>query len=299
MGIEGVETSHMAAGGTIGVEAEERALTFACDGARMVGILSLPAQATATRGVLVVVGGPQYRAGSHRQFTLLARDLAREGVPVLRFDYRGMGDSEGAARPFDAVEDDLRAAIDAFMAAAPGLREVVLWGLCDAASAIGMYAARDARVAGLVLLNPWVRTENGLARATLRHYYSARLRDPAFWRQLLGGGLNWRKSLGSMLALLRKARRSSRPAAGAAKSLPERMRSGLAGFQGRVLLVIAGADLTAREFCDLADTDAAWRGVLAPPRVTRFQIEDADHTFSRRAWRDQVARWTAEWLRSW
>lgn len=299
MGIEGVETSHMAAGGTIGVEAEERALTFACDGARMVGILSLPAQATATRGVLVVVGGPQYRAGSHRQFTLLARDLAREGVPVLRFDYRGMGDSEGAARPFDAVEDDLRAAIDAFMAAAPGLREVVLWGLCDAASAIGMYAARDARVAGLVLLNPWVRTENGLARATLRHYYSARLRDPAFWRQLLGGGLNWRKSLGSMLALVRKARRSSRPAASAAKSLPERMRSGLAGFQGRVLLVIAGADLTAREFCDLADTDAAWRGVLAPPRVTRFQIEDADHTFSRRAWRDQVARWTAEWLRSW
>jgi len=299
MGIEGVETSHMTAGGTIGVEAEERALTFACDGARMVGILTLPAQATATRGVLVVVGGPQYRAGSHRQFTLLARDLAREGVPVLRFDYRGMGDSEGAARPFDAVEDDLRAAIDAFMAAAPGLREVVLWGLCDAASAIGMYAARDARVAGLVLLNPWVRTENGLARATLRHYYSARLRDPAFWRQLLGGGLNWRKSLGSMLALLRKARRSSRPAAGAAMSLPERMRSGLAGFQGRVLLVIAGADLTAREFCDLADTDAAWRGVLAPPRVTRFQIEDADHTFSRRAWRDQVARWTAEWLRSW
>ncbi|MDY0963381.1 hydrolase 1, exosortase A system-associated [Massilia sp. CFBP9026] len=304
MVIEDVETRQMDAATGPDPLLEERALTFDCGGARLYGILSLPAgKAPASRGVLVVVGGPQYRAGSHRQFTLLARDLARDGVPVLRFDYRGMGDSEGAIRPFDEVEDDLRAAIDAFMAAAPGLREVVLWGLCDAASAIGMYAARDPRVAGLVLLNPWVRTEDGLARATLRHYYRARLRDPAFWKQLLRGGLDWRRSLASLLALLRKARGTPAPAAGSgatvAASLPERMRTGLQEFRGQVLLVISGADLTAREFCDLADADRAWQGVLAPPRVTRRQIDDADHTFSRRAWRDQVARWTAQWLRSW
>ncbi|MDY0974390.1 hydrolase 1, exosortase A system-associated [Massilia sp. CFBP9012] len=281
---------------------EERALAFDCGGERLVGILSLPGNAApGARGVLVVVGGPQYRAGSHRQFTLLARDLAQGGVPVLRFDYRGMGDSEGAIRPFDDVEDDLRAALDAFMAAVPGLREVVLWGLCDAASAIGMYAARDPRVAGLVLLNPWVRTEDGLARATLRHYYRARLRDPAFWKQLLRGGLDWRRSLTSLVALLRKARGgpAAVSAATTTASLPERMRAGLQDFRGQVLLVISGADLTAREFCDLADADHAWKGVLAPPRVTRRQIDDADHTFSRRAWRDQVARWTAQWLRSW
>lgn len=301
MGIEGVETRQMDAATGPEPQPEERALAFDCGGERLYGILSLPAgKAPATRGVLVVVGGPQYRAGSHRQFTLLARDLAQGGVPVLRFDYRGMGDSEGAIRPFDEVEDDLRAALDAFMAAVPGLREVVLWGLCDAASAIGMYAARDARVAGLVLLNPWVRTEDGLARATLRHYYRARLRDPAFWKQLLRGGLDWRRSLASLLALLRKARGTPAPSESVATaSLPERMRAGLQDFRGQVLLVISGADLTAREFCDLADADRAWKGVLAPPRVTRRQIDDADHTFSRRAWRDQVARWTAEWLRSW
>jgi exosortase A-associated hydrolase 1 len=309
MGIEGVDTRQMTATSDIeaalvpNTEPVESALSFDCGGARLYGILSRPGQpAPCTRGVLVVVGGPQYRAGSHRQFTLLARDLARGGTPTLRFDYRGMGDSEGAARPFDDVHDDLRAAIDAFMQAVPELREVVLWGLCDAASAISMYAARDARVAGLVLLNPWVRTEDGLARATLRHYYSARLRDPQFWRQLLKGGLDWRRSLASLLALLRKARR--RPAAApngapAAAGLPQKMHAGLRDFSGRVLLVIAGADLTAREFCDLADADAAWRGVLAPPRVTRRQLDAADHTFSRRAWRDQVARWTDEWLRSW
>ena len=78
-----------------------------------------------------MVGGPQYRVGSHRQFVLLARDLAADGFPVFRFDYRGMGDSEGEFRGFEHVEDDIAAAVEAFRSASPGLREIVLWGLCD------------------------------------------------------------------------------------------------------------------------------------------------------------------------
>ena len=42
--------------------------------------------------VLVVVGGPQVRAGSHRHFVQLARHLATHGHAVMRFDVRGMGD---------------------------------------------------------------------------------------------------------------------------------------------------------------------------------------------------------------
>src|SRR5450830_1857888 len=127
---------------------EERSLSFTCDGAQLFGIASVPA-APAARGVLIVVGGPQYRAGSHRQFTLLARSLAEQGIAAMRFDYRGMGDSEGKARDFEGVDNDIRAAIDAFFAAVPQLREVVIWGLCDAASAAMFYARRDPRVCGL------------------------------------------------------------------------------------------------------------------------------------------------------
>ena len=85
---------------------EERPLAFQCKNDWLYGILSLPEQAVA-RGVLIVVGGPQYRVGSHRQFTLLARHLAEHGIPVMRFDYRGMGDSEGDRRTFENLEDDL------------------------------------------------------------------------------------------------------------------------------------------------------------------------------------------------
>ncbi len=283
---------------------DERALAFDCGGDRLVGILALPAQSPPKvqvqgRGVLVVVGGPQYRAGSHRQFTLLARDLAADGVPTMRFDYRGMGDSAGDMRSFETVADDLRAAVDAFMAAVPGLREVVLWGLCDGASVIAMHAADDARVAGVVLLNPWVRSEQGIARATLRHYYRARLLDAAFWRKLLGGRFDVAGSLGSMLGLARAARGGQDGVTEQQAPFPVRMRTGLRAFAGPVLVITSGADLTAREFCDLAGADREWKRLLAAPRVTRRELDKADHTFSRRAWRDQVSRWTREWLQAW
>ena len=282
---------------------EERALSFACRGAWLYGIVSLPALATTPlRGVLIVVGGPQYRAGSHRQFTLLARDLAAAGVPAMRFDYRGMGDSEGDLRGFDDVGDDLRAAIDRFFLEVPGMQEVVLWGLCDGASAAAMYAPQDARVAGLVLLNPWVRTEEGAARATIKHYYRARLFNARLWKKVASGQFDVKASVRGLWQDLGKAFRPRPQVANSVPTdapLPERMQHALTRFGGRVLVVLSGADLTAQEFADLSSRPGAWQKLLAAPRFTRQKIDKADHTFSRRPWQDQVSNWTRDWLRSW
>ncbi|THC41691.1 hydrolase 1, exosortase A system-associated [Massilia sp. Mn16-1_5] len=280
----------------------ERALAFACRGAWLYGILSLPqASSAARRGVLIVVGGPQYRAGSHRQFTLLARDLAAAGIPAMRFDYRGMGDSEGDLQTFENVDADLRAAIDRFMAEVPGMTEVVLWGLCDGASAAALYAPQDARVAGLVLLNPWVRTEEGAARATIKHYYKDRLFDPRLWNKIKKGEFDVKASVSSLWDNVGKAFSPNRGAGDSNDSapLPERMHGALTGFHGRVLVVLSGADLTAQEFADLSSRPGAWQRLLGTPRFTRQQIDKADHTFSRRPWQDQVSSWTRDWLRSW
>jgi exosortase A-associated hydrolase 1 len=280
---------------------DETAVSFACAGDRLYGVLTQPRKpSTHQRGVLVVVGGPQYRAGSHRQFTLLARTLAGCGVATLRFDYRGMGDSEGAPRDFEQVHDDLRAAVDHFLAAAPQVREIVLWGLCDGASAALSYAGSDARVRALVLLNPWVRTDAGAARATLSHYYRQRLLAPDFWRKLLNGGLDAAASWRDWRTLKQAAGMSqhvNNGADGSAAALPDRMLRHWTGFAGDILLVLSGNDLVAREFADLAAQSPAWRRQLAHARVTRRDLADADHTFSRAAWRDQVATWTADWVR--
>jgi exosortase A-associated hydrolase 1 len=282
---------------------DERALAFGCEGETLVGILS-PGAAAAARGVLIVVGGPQYRAGSHRQFALLARRLAAQGIPALRFDYRGLGDSGGAARTFEDVGADIRSAIDAFQEAVPGLREVVLWGLCDAAAAALFYGHSDARVAGLVLLNPWARSPAGLARSTLKHYYWSRLRDPALWRKLASGRFALGASLRSLLALVGAARQAPAvPRDGSAPALAPglhaRLLDGMQRYRGRVLFIFSSADLTAQEFLDMCKASRSWQRLLAGPAVQQRTLDGADHTFSRRAWRDQVADWTSAWVAAW
>ncbi|HAT32711.1 MAG TPA: hydrolase 1, exosortase A system-associated [Janthinobacterium sp.] len=275
---------------------EQRALRFRCRDDHLLGILSLPAAASA-RGVLIVTGGPQYRAGSHRQFTLLARDLAGRGIPVLRFDYRGMGDSEGEARNYEDIGDDLACALREFFAAVPALRELVLWGLCDGATAAALYAWRDSRICGLALLNPWVRSGAGLARATLRHYYLGRLGEAAFWRKLLSGAF---RPAAALRGLLRLARDAGAPAApGPDRSPGARLYEGLARFRGRVLIILSGDDLTAREFADLQAGSPAWRALSAGPLLRQVALARADHTFSRAEWRAQVAQLSFDWIVSW
>jgi len=289
---------------------QENPLIFECEGAQLPGVLHLGASG-ATRGVLIVVGGPQYRVGSHRQFVLLARDLAQAGIPALRFDYRGMGDAEGEFAGFEQIDADIAAAVDAFFTGVPGLKDVVIWGLCDAASAALFYAWRDPRIAGLVLLNPWLRTEVGAARAYLRHYYLARLVNPDLWRKIGRGEFSFATALRSLLALVGQVWRggrvgSSQSAAETAAGirmpepnqppLPERMADGLQRFKGWVLLILSGDDLTAAEFRDAVKASRRWRRLLAQPRVTVQEFPAANHTFSRRDWRDQVAAWTREWL---
>jgi exosortase A-associated hydrolase 1 len=271
----------------------EQALVFHCHGESLVGVLSIP-ESPAPRAVLIVVGGPQYRAGSHRQFTLLARHLAGDGIASLRFDYRGMGDSSGGARTFERAGEDIGCAIERLLAAVPGLREVVIWGLCDAASAALFYAHRDSRVSGLVLLNPWVRTEQGIARAQLRHYYGARLLQATFWRKLLRGGLDLRAAGASLGKALRDAAGQDTPVNA---PLPDRMEDGLRRFKGKVLFILSGNDLTAQEFKALVASSRGWRKLLENERVERHELAQANHTFATREWRDSVAGRTAAWVK--
>lgn len=275
----------------------ESALGFECAGERLLGILSRPLRPAAT-AVVIIVGGPQYRVGSHRQFLLLARALAATGHAVLRFDYRGMGDSDGAVRSFEEVDADIGAAIGALTAACPEVRSVVLWGLCDGASAALMYwlRQRDARVRGLCLLNPWVRSEHGLARVRLRHYYGDRLLQPNFWSKLLRGRTNLAASVAELVRNWRLARAARAAEVDQTESFRSLMAAGFRAFDGEILMILSGCDGTAQEFLDCAKSDPQWAGLLQRPRLTRLDLPDADHTFTVPAARSAVEEATRAWI---
>ena len=271
----------------------ESAFFFECQGAQLLGVLSHSASASDI-GVIVVVGGPQYRVGSHRQFVLLARELAMAGYPCLRFDLRGMGDSEGQAHAFDDLDAEIAAAIHAFQTKMPQIRRFVLWGLCDAASAILMYWARsrDERIAGMVLLNPWVRSEATLASARVRSYYGNRLLNPEFWRKLLKGRVNPLQSLGEYFSNFRAMGKGNADAGG----FVETMLKGLSSFTHPVRIILSSEDLTADEFRVLCERDSRWETTCRASNVQIAHVSGANHTFSHRQWRDEVANLTIECL---
>lgn len=282
--------------------AQEHTFAFDCEGETLVGILHRPVNSSQDQdahrtGVVVVVGGPQYRAGSHRQFVHLARHLAAAGHPVLRFDVRGMGDSSGAQRSFEALDADIGAAIQALLQHQPEVRRVVLWGLCDGASAALLYLHRntDPRVRGLCLLNPWVRSEASLARTQVKHYYRQRLLQRDFWAKLFSGQVAG-KAVRDLVNSLKAARQSVEAAPAAELPFQVRMAQAWQSFDGPVLLVLSGRDYTAREFTETVAAHPAWKGALARPGVQRHDARAADHTFSATADRTEVEQATVAWL---
>ena len=255
-------------------------------------------------GIIIVTGGPQYRIGSHRQFVLIARELAAAGHAVLRFDYQGMGDSPGPLSDFEHCLPDLQKAIEQFRSIT-GVKKLVLWGLCDAASAILMLQPEKHSVDGVVIANPWVRSEAGRARSVLKHYYVRRFFSADFWKKVLSGQFKPGKSMAELSSTYKVASSATNdPDSHADKTTAvggdfrEKMFSGLASFDGSVLLIICGADLTAHEFVDFTNGQRRWRKLLSRPAVTKRTLAGADHTFSNRADRDTIVGWTIDWVES-
>ncbi len=277
----------------------ESPVVFDVSGDRLIGICHA-GDASAKTGAVIVVGGPQYRVGSHRQFVLMARSLAAAGLPILRFDYRGMGDSEGDIRSFEHVDQDIEVAVSFLIASSPNIEGAVLIGLCDAASAISIYASQDDRVRGTVLINPWVRTQSGEARSFVKHYYLQRLLQRNFWEKLLTGHLNVGTSLRQFIQALAQSSNNSASSRetpiNMEKSFIDRMSSGLNDFERQVLILISGRDLTAREFEDLCASDSEWRRILNRINITVRRIADADHTMSSRVHLETASSAISDWI---
>lgn len=156
------------------------------DDDRLVAVMSRPARLGARPGVIILNAGVLHRVGPHRLHVTLARRLAARGLPALRIDLAGVGDSpgrgDGGSFRASAVADT-RAAMTA-ITAATGCDRFILFGLCSGADNGLATAAVDPRVVGLVVLDP---PTYATRRATARKL-AGRLRGGALGPLLRSAG---------------------------------------------------------------------------------------------------------------
>jgi len=123
----------------------------------LAGIISEPAGPPRRLGCVLVSAGLLPKFGPFRLYTQLARRLARQGLPTLRFDLGGIGDSPSShsAEPLpERTRREIAAAVD-HLCTTHGLDGVILGGLCSGAEDSFRYAEADPRVRAVVLIDPF------------------------------------------------------------------------------------------------------------------------------------------------
>lgn len=237
-------------------------IIFPCAGETLVGSLDAAPAAT---GLLIVSGGNEIRCGAHRGMAALASRLAADGVPVFRFDRRGIGDSTGENGGFETSADDIKAAAATFRAQCPQMTRLVGFGNCDGASALALFG-RGANIDALILANPWViePTDDLPPAAAIRARYADRLRDPRAWLRMARGGV----SISKVASGLSKIFKSQSQNEG---TLEQTVFTALATQDATIIL--ADRDATA-----IAFRAAARRRRYAGPIVT---VDTASHSFAR------------------
>lgn len=130
------------------------------DGGRSFGVLTRAQQPARRKAVVLFNAGLIHRTGPFRLHVHLARELARQGFDVLRFDLPGMGDA-----PLGTHANQESAVAEAMdtVQAETGSGDFIVGGVCTAADLGWKIAAAEPRVSGVLLLdgmavqNKWFR----------------------------------------------------------------------------------------------------------------------------------------------
>ena len=228
-----------------------RVLTFECGGDLLGASLDGVDGAPRPAAVLMVTGGTQTRAGSHRMYERLARSLSGAGYPCLRFDRRGVGDSEGEDPGFRGSGPDIAAAAAALRGEVQEGARLIGFGLCDGATALALHGAA-AGLDALILVNPWlVEMEAGEpAPAAIRQHYARQLATGAGWKKLITGAFDLRKLLGGLKRSADTAE-SGLAAEAAARLREVRLPSAVILCEGDATAIAAERELKRRAFSGL------------------------------------------------
>jgi dienelactone hydrolase len=267
----------------VGPGVVEEHLAVERDGLALQGTLARPAAQGATpHGVLALHGWGGVRAGPHRLFVLLARELAGRGVPVLRFDHAGRGVSggEATAATLDGMIADAQAAAAA-LCARTGAAAVAAVGICSGGNvALGAAGLAPERLRRCVCVStlPFAAPDAGRSRQKawgLLRQYARKALSPATWRRVLRGEASLRRA-GRVVENALQESAAERARKNSARDLP----AALAGYDGALHFLYGGGDPEAPAARAYYEALAARHGLAAGFEV----IPGANHNFYSLPW---------------
>jgi predicted alpha/beta hydrolase len=135
---------------------ERRPLYFGNEARPLFGWLHLPTHSTASIGLVICNAFGNEALCSHRSVRHFAEQAARQGIPTLRFDYDGTGDSAGHDLEADRVAAWIASAGAAAdeIRAATGVARVCFAGIRLGAAIATLAAVERTDVAGLLAIAP-------------------------------------------------------------------------------------------------------------------------------------------------
>lgn len=152
----------------------------------LVGVLTTP-PAGRNRGFALIIlnAGVLHRVGPHRLHVHLARRAADVGVPALRLDLSGIGDSKSPRSDVSFRTQsvrDARAAMD-LVSVKLGVNRFILFGLCSGADNSLATALEDERVFSIAVVDPisYATPQARLRRLSARLIELGGVREAARW----------------------------------------------------------------------------------------------------------------------
>ncbi|MEA2144228.1 MAG: hypothetical protein QOI64_2658 [Solirubrobacteraceae bacterium] len=277
-----------------GTRVRESPLSVPWQSGRLVGVLAEPLD-TPIAGLCAVFlnAGAVRRVGPNRMWVEAARRWAACGVPALRIDLEGIGDSDGDADGFRDVTqfyaprfvDQVGAVLDALDRRGVGGR-FVLTGLCSGGYWAFQAALRDTRVSAALLVNAGalVWDDDLVTQRAARKM--GRLHQLDWWRKIMRGGV----TAAQMRAVARAYAHTTLVRHAPVKTGVERDLDRLRDAATRLVLAFTGDEALHAELQE--------EGILARldrwPNVALERLPARDHTLrpivAQRAVRDLLDR---------
>ncbi|HEY6124545.1 MAG TPA: alpha/beta hydrolase [Steroidobacteraceae bacterium] len=269
----------------------ETTLAFGANSGLM-GTLSAPPQPSAGIGALLFNAGVVPRIGPNRLNVRIARALQARGIPALRFDLSGRGDS-APARGMESYEQqavtDIRAAMD-LLHERTGVNRFAIMGLCSGAENAFHAALADERVIGVALMDSY-------HYPTLRTHFNRFRQRASMQGGLFGAGAAWiRRRVRRVTNGAARAREGASNSFGSIRPTPE----AFAGQLGKLIARGVKIDLLfSGSFLETYNYENQFRdGFGRFGIVDHMHIEyrpELDHTLSTAIMQNEMVTRTARW----